>query len=242
MTAGDAYAQWDAAYVLGALSASQRQEFEEHLATCRTCSRAVAELAGMPGLLAQVPVGEVLAMDARGEAPTPPRSLMPVLPDERRFPSARGWSRLRRYAVPAVAAAALLVGGAGGYGLRTALTEEPSAVASAPGRLAFSAVVPSSMTAVVDVVPSGEGTVFKVECQYGKSTATSPGGVGDAWAEYAIFVVDRSGQAEQAKTWKANPDRVMRPTASSPLPVSQISAVEIRAVESGTTLMRARVS
>ena len=48
----DKFAQWDAAYVLGALSPAERREFEEHLASCPPCQAAVSELAAMPGLLA----------------------------------------------------------------------------------------------------------------------------------------------------------------------------------------------
>ena len=51
----DRFATWDAAYVLGALSPAERREYEEHLADCSACQSAVSELAGMPGLLAQVP-------------------------------------------------------------------------------------------------------------------------------------------------------------------------------------------
>ena len=50
----DKFAQWDAAYVLGALSPAERREFEEHLASCPPCQAAVSELAAVPGLLAQV--------------------------------------------------------------------------------------------------------------------------------------------------------------------------------------------
>ena len=50
----DRYGNWDAAYVLGALSPADRREFEEHLAGCPGCQAAVSELAGLPGLLAQV--------------------------------------------------------------------------------------------------------------------------------------------------------------------------------------------
>ena len=50
----DRYGSWDAAYVLGALSPAERREFEEHLAGCPGCQAAVSELAGLPGLLAQV--------------------------------------------------------------------------------------------------------------------------------------------------------------------------------------------
>src|SRR4051794_40547905 len=50
----DAYAEWDAAYVLGALAPAERLEFEGHLALCTRCRASVAEIAGLPGLLAQV--------------------------------------------------------------------------------------------------------------------------------------------------------------------------------------------
>ena len=46
MTATDhtRYAEWDAAYVLGALSPAERREFEEHLDECEKCRAAVTEL------------------------------------------------------------------------------------------------------------------------------------------------------------------------------------------------------
>ena len=50
----DKFAQWDAAYVLGALSPAERREFEEHLASCPSCQAAVSDLAALPGLLAQL--------------------------------------------------------------------------------------------------------------------------------------------------------------------------------------------
>src|SRR5215204_2981775 len=50
----DKFAQWDAAYVLGALSPAERREFEEHLASCPSCKAEVSELAAIPGLLAQL--------------------------------------------------------------------------------------------------------------------------------------------------------------------------------------------
>ena len=41
---GDRYATWDAAYVLGALSSSDRREYEAHLEGCERCRAAVAEV------------------------------------------------------------------------------------------------------------------------------------------------------------------------------------------------------
>ena len=48
------FAHDDAAYVLGALSPAERLEFERHLGRCDDCTRAVRELAGLPGLLGRV--------------------------------------------------------------------------------------------------------------------------------------------------------------------------------------------
>ena len=67
----DPFVTYDAAYVLGALSPQDRAAFEEHLRGCAQCAAAVAELAGVPGLLARVS-----ADDARGL----------VDPDRRRYP------------------------------------------------------------------------------------------------------------------------------------------------------------
>jgi anti-sigma factor RsiW len=234
----DRHAHWDAAYVLGALSAAERQEYEDHLTRCPSCRDAVAELAGMPGLLARVPTGEVLAMgQLEGElmAAQPPPSLMPVLPPEH-----RRWGQ--HVLVPAVAAAALVVGGLGGYALSEGqgTTVGPPAATSTTGpvRVAFSPVSESSMTAVLDIVPQGAETQLRVECQYALKMPDGSAADG-AWSEYAIWVVDREGRAVLQKAWSAKPDRVMRPTAASPLAPDDIAAVEIRRVDTGETVLRA---
>ena len=266
MSTNDDYIDWDAAYVLGALPVAERREYEAHLAGCAACRAAVAELAGMPGLLAQLPPGEVLAMDLDGGSDLqPPASLMPVLP-----PALGAESPRRRWLAPlAAAAAALLIGGVGGYAASSAGRDgspTPGITSTAggaggnrslagAGRLAFTAVEPSLMTAVVDVVPIANGTELRVECQYARQTgapATSgptatrptggPGGGGsggDYWIDYAIWVVDRAGKATQLRDWTARPDRIMHPVGVSALPVSQIASVEIRQVDNGHTVMRA---
>ena len=266
MSTHDDYADWDAAYVLGALPVAERREYETHLAGCAACRAAVAELAGMPGLLAQLPPGEVLAMDLDGGADLqPPASLMPVLPVVDASLPRRSW-----LALVAAAAAALLIGGVGGYaassagrdgspgpGVTAGSTRSTGPLASS-GRLAFTAVEPSLMTAVVDVVPIPNGTELRVECQYARQTggpATSgptttrpTSGSGDAASggdyriDYAIWVVDRSGKATELRDWTARPDRIMHPVGVSALPIAQIASVEIRQVDNGHTVMRASLT
>ena len=280
MSVHDEYTDWDAAYVLGALAVAERREYEGHLEGCAGCRAAVAELAGMPGLLAQLPPGEVLAMDHGGVSGDgdgdlmnlePPASLMPALPTS---PTRLDRSR---WLAP-VAAAALLIGGLGGYAASTAgrdgapsprssaSSTSPGGVVAAPGRLAFTAVEPSLMTAVVDVVPIANGTELRVECQYARSTGSAAaatgsaatggsGGAGgsggsggsgaaggDYRVDYAIWVVDRAGRATKLRDWTARPDRIMHPVGVSALPVAQIASVEIRQVDTGHTVMRANLA
>lgn len=150
MTGTDAYADWDAAYVLGALDGPERVEYEAHLTGCPRCQAAVAELAGVPGLLAGVPPGEALALDeAEGGAwPEPPPSLMPVLPREAP-PPREGPGRLQRglpRGLPRTAraprwvalglAAAVLLGALGGYAVSAVVGDRapgPSATVTSTG-------------------------------------------------------------------------------------------------------------
>jgi hypothetical protein len=222
VSAADRYTEWDAAYVLGSLSPDERGEFEQHLAGCDRCRAAVGELAGMPGLLAQVPPAEAWALasdDLGPPRPTEPPVDLPLRVEVPR-PARRPWWQL--------AAAAVLVavlGGFGGYGLRTLGDRD------AAQRLAFSPVVPSPLTAVVDLAPVSGGTDVRVECQYADVTAGEP---------YSVWVVDTRGQGSEVKPWTVRPNRVMHPSGVSPLPLDSISAVEIREGDAGQVLLRAQ--
>lgn len=224
-TVGDRFSTWDAAYVLGALSPEDRREFEEHLAGCSACQLAVAELAAMPGLLAAV-APEDAAMWSEAPVPgaddTPPDTLLPKMITEIR-------SRRRRTLTTLVAAAAAVVLLLGGFGLGRVWPADP------PDRVAFSPVEPSSMTALADLASGPDGTRIRLECQYGEySDPTS----GAAYADYAIYVVDRLGEAHDVKDWEAKPNKVMRPEGHTPLPRDKIERIEIRRVDTGQTVLQ----
>ena len=97
----------DGAYVLGALSPEDRVAFERHLPSCPECAQSVRELAGLPGLLARVPV-EILDPD---KLPMPvPDTLLPALVRRvRRSQRRRTWITGGLVA----AAAAIAIGGGG---------------------------------------------------------------------------------------------------------------------------------
>jgi hypothetical protein len=241
----DKFAQWDAAYVLGALSPAERREFEEHLASCPSCQAAVSELAALPGLLAQLSpddaamlsmADETLAESAETPALSaaqsdvieqgPPPSLLPKMIKKVR-------TRRRRMvaAIAGIAAAVLLVIG----GLAVAAGLLPLRPDS-PERVAFSQVVPSAMIAVADVIPGQNGTEIKVECQYGEVNEPTPGAGHET---YSIVVVDRSGNASEIKEWPATPNKLMRPSGTTPLRVSEIADLEIRETDTDEVVLRA---
>jgi Putative zinc-finger len=242
-TIPDKFAQWDAAYVLGALSPGERREFEEHLAGCPMCQAAVSELAAIPGLLAQVSAADAamlsMAVDNHGsqgesDAPNtaegefidqgPPPSLLPKM-----IKKVRTRRRRMLAAVAGIAAAVLLVIGGLAAGLLPLRPESPQ-------RVAFSPVVPTAITAIADVIPGKDGTDIKVECVYAEVNDPRPGGSHET---YSIFVVDRAGHAEEIKEWPATPNKQMRPSGSTPLKVSQIADLEIRQSDTNEVLLRA---
>jgi Putative zinc-finger len=241
----DKFAQWDAAYVLGALSPAERRDFEEHLASCPHCQAAVSELAAIPGLLAQVsPVDAALlsmTVDnqvSHGEpsaSETAEAELIETGPPPSLLPKMIRAARIRRRkmlaAVAGIAAAVLLV--IGGVAVATGLLPlRPES----PQRVAFSPVVPTAITAVADVIPGEDGTEIKVECQYGEVNEPEPGAGHDY---YSIFVVDRSGHASEIKKWPATPNKQMHPSGTTPLQVSQITDLEIRQSNTNEVLLRA---
>ena len=228
----DRFATWDAAYVLGALSPAERREYEEHLAGCPACQDAVSELAGLPGLLAQVPP-EDAALLAAAPAEVLDEDPPPDLLARMRARRARRWRRTGSLVGAAAALVLVLAGIAYAVGLLPFGSGDPR-------RVAFESVRPTGMTAVADVIPEKDGTRIEVQCAYGETNEPHPGG-GYGSASYTIYVIDRDGKAIQIKEWKSRPNRTMTPDGTAPLKVRQIQAVEIRYAPSDLTVLRAEL-
>lgn len=224
----DEFATYDAAYVLGALSPTERVAYEAHLAGCPSCAGAVTELAGLPGLLAKVPLEEVTAAPA---APLPD-TLLPGLLRE------VGARRRRRRVAALLAGAAAVVIAVGAGVLGSALTSDggaprtPVAAAAAPKR-DLVAVVPSPVTASVAMVPMGWGTRLDLSCGYyaesGSGSATPH--------EYTLVVHNRAGRSQQVAAWLAPPGKQLSLTAASSWRPQDIADVEVQ-TPSGMALLR----
>ncbi|MGH2929933.1 MAG: anti-sigma factor family protein, partial [Solirubrobacteraceae bacterium] len=105
------YATWDAAYVLGSLSAADRREFEAHIRDCPSCRCAVAELSGMPALLSKLDHNELAVIDAAGhagDAPAPSADVLTSLLAKVAWRRRR--TRLVAWSCTAAAAVVLAVG------------------------------------------------------------------------------------------------------------------------------------
>lgn len=222
-SAGCELAHLDAAYVLGALAPEERLVFERHLLSCPACSRSVQQLAGLPGLLAQVPV-DVLESEPV-EDPLPD-TLLPALVREVRRSEHR-----RRWVVGAAAAAAVVVVGAGSVVVAHAVDggEQPSAAPSAPASTApaedMRQVGQHEVVASVALTSVAWGTRLDLTCSYG----SEPRYAEEAPSTYVLVVRSSSGDTQQVATWRALPGRTMRLTGATALAADDIASVEVQA-------------
>ncbi|GGF29251.1 anti-sigma factor family protein [Subtercola lobariae] len=198
-TSADRYRDWDAAYVLGSLAPAERLEFEQHLAQCESCSAAVAELAGMPGLLASLTPAEAFELDepgaVAGRVDAPP-SIMPTL-------LSRARASRRRSRLTAVTVAALSVAAAVVLTVLVVVAVNPSGApspsaqpgdTSLAGEVTFVSANPSPLSAVATLHDEPWGTRIEWKCTYAENdgaqapaSAATPGSssgtpAGSNWA------------------------------------------------------------
>lgn len=208
------YAEWDAAYVLGSLSRSEREDYEAHLARCGKCRAAIGELAPLPGLLARVDPTEAVAL--LDEPMTVKPQPITTVPHRRRpKPLAIAAGGL---AAAALVLVAVLVPTLGNQ-------SSPSVAAT----IALRQTVPSPLSASVKLTPTTWGTRIDMTCSY----ATGYSGTD---AAYRLYVLDRSGHSWLVSSWHAGPGDVARTTGSSNLSPSDIATVQVRSA-SGAVLL-----
>lgn len=225
MTADHArFAEWDAAYVLGALSPADRARFETHLAECDTCRTAIAEIAPVLGLLSRVDQHRAEALLTAGPAEGPDLGHRARVIAQG---AARSRTRRRRqWAVGIAAAAAIVI---------AAVAIPVASVLQAPAGqiIAFEPVADLPLSATVELTDVAWGTRLEMRCDYGE-VADAPE---EGWT-YALVVTGTDGAESVLSTWRARPDTTARLTAGTALPAEEIASVEIRALATGAVLMR----
>ena len=232
MGGNDRYAMWDAAYVLGSLSASDRREFEAHMAGCPACREAVADLSGVPALLSQLDHAQVAAMDepgrAAGSLPETPRMSPELLPS---LLAAVRWRRRRTRVVTWVAssAAAAVLGigvlvGVQGY---TSAPAQQVAASSQP----MAQVGTTLLASTVQLSGQHWGTSINLKC-----VCLAP--LNAHHDTLAMVVVGRDGSQTRLATWVAEPGHTATPAGSISTAVDQIAAVQVVSADSGQVLLQ----
>lgn len=229
---GDRYLTWDASYVLGALSSTERREYETHLQTCARCRSAVAELSGIPALLAMLDADDVRALDDEPPETPPlrPEVLQSVL-DKVKWRRRR--SRWMMSAAVGVAAALLAVGVIIGirpeiFGLQT---NTPTYAAQ---ELAMTKVADTPINASITLSEHAWGTRIDMACTYGQWS----GGPSDATPQnLGMVVVGRDGSRAQIATWLGLSDATALPSGNTPMPKGEIAAVQLVSSDTGKVLL-----
>jgi anti-sigma factor RsiW len=232
----DRYTMWDAAYVLGSLSAADRREFETHMANCPECREAVAELSGVPALLSQLDREEVAAISESGTTagtlsltdgkPTPQMSpeLLPSLLEKVRWRRRR--TRITTWVASAAAAVVLGVGVL--VGLQGFSVTSPQQVTATSQPMAQ--VGTNLLASTVSVTGQHWGTSINLRC-----VCLAP--LNARHDTLAMVVVGRDGSQTRLATWVAEPGHTATPAGSISTPVDQIAAVQVVAADSGQVLL-----
>ncbi|MCV6969721.1 anti-sigma factor family protein [Mycobacterium bohemicum] len=221
---GDPYATWDAAYVLGSLSAAERREFEEHMAACPACRESVADLSGVPALLSRLDRAEVAAMS--GEPPLTPELSPDLLPA---LLAAVRWRRRRTRAAAWLGAAAVVLGVGVFVGVQ-AYSSAPAHQVSASSQ-PMAQVGTTLLTSTVQVSSQNWGTSINLNC-----VCLAP--LNAHHDTLAMVVVGRDGSQTRLATWVAEPGHSASPAGSISMPVDQIAAVQVVAADSGQVLLQ----
>lgn len=218
---------WDGAYVLGALNAPDRAEFEAHLSDCAECRAAVADLAPTAGLLSRVSADRARAVGAT-TGPVPIAAPDPSL--RGRVVEAARRRRARRATAWTLAASIALIAVAVPAGI--AVT---NAVSSSSGAVyALDDVAGAPIEASVKLTSVPWGTRIDLVCEYtGQVLDAPPGG----WP-YALAITDETGVTSVLSTWRAGPGATTELSAGTDLAASSIGSVEIRTVEGDRVIMR----
>ncbi|MDQ2636016.1 MAG: zf-HC2 domain-containing protein [Actinomycetota bacterium] len=221
----DRFLTWDAAYVLGSLSSDERREYEAHLQTCAQCRTAVAELSGIPALLAKGDVADLDQPNTPALRPEVLDSLLDKVHARRR--------RTRWMTTAAVAMAAALVAIALAVVLRpdTLGSQTPPPQASG-AQLEMAKVSPTPINATITVSGYGWGSRIDMACTYGDwgQRDAPPQNLG-------MVVIGRDGSREQIATWLGLSGATALPSANTPMQKDEIASVQLVSVDSGQVLL-----
>lgn len=220
----DEFRDWDAAYLLGALSATDRRAYELHLRACPGCRDGLAEFVPLPGLLAHLPHDEALSLlevpEERSVESAPPALL------ERLAATAAAVRRRTRLRIAALVVAAAGVSAAAALALPLLVGSSLPSVETAGSVVSLASAPGIPVEATVEFVSEEWGTRIDMDCSWGAPEGDAgpySGGVG-----YVMYVTDTSGATSPVGSWTSTPGSTVHPTLATGLALADIAAVEVR--------------
>lgn len=205
------------AYLIGSLAPAERAQVERHLATCRRCRAELAELAPLPGLLAQLDADE-----ARHHVLMPSSDVLPRALDAVRRGQATDRRRLRRWRVVAAAAAVVAAAATAAAVVSAVLP----AVQPGPPAVPFTTVAAGVTAAGTgSMEPRGWGTAVRIEL-----TGLPPA------AGYQVYATAHDGRSEVAATWGPTPSGRAVVNGATAIQRTDLASIEVRTVDGRTLL------
>ncbi|SNY87517.1 Putative zinc-finger [Nocardia amikacinitolerans] len=233
MDIADDYTTWDAPYVLGSLTGSERREYEEHLARCADCRASVAELAGLPGMLALVPTDTALGMIGDGAAPEAPPSVPDLLPklaaaEQRRRRRGR-WAAFGGAVAAAAAAVAIAI-----PVLDTSTVTEPPVAEQVIAERSMSPLEPTPISADFKLMADGDRARIVMSCTYGPSDLRYT-------YKYTLLVTGTDGKQLELDEWPAGPGTVLTVDRTIDMAPEQVQRVEIKSSATNKVILTGTV-
>lgn len=236
----DKYREWDAAYVLGSLSADDRREFERHLPSCAGCTSAVAELAGMPGFLMKIDANTAGALVQTSELENVfALPLEPIRSLARAAIKRRGRLRRQMAAGMAVAAGVIMVIGLFiGSNMQSSDNHPANQVANIAIGTKITMVPLETNAIVVDMQVSKKrwGTQFSWNCAYGGDSLSAK-----ASQSYDLVITDASGVVTTVASWNQAGTSAKGLVASTGIPLAKIKMVEVRYSDTHAPVVRGEI-
>lgn len=236
----DKFREWDAAYVLGSLSTDERREFEKHLATCSSCTSAVAELAGIPGFLMKIDANTAGALSNEpGHENVFALPLEPIQTLARAALKRKASLRRRIAATMAVAASSMLIiglaVGANFHSLSNA-TNNQGNVLNAGTKIAMVASEKNAMIVDMQVVSKKWGTQFSWNCTYSNAAVATSGP-----ESFDLVITDATGHSSTVATWSQAGSSAKGLVASTGIPLSNIKTVEVQYSDTHAPVVRGEI-